>query len=76
MSMTEKQLKERYDYDEKADTWYCKKCRSVIQGKMQTHPVWFKGMCCAGGGEVVESMAPYCPKCEKEPPSSGLPVYA
>ena len=74
MPLTKEQILARYDYDAQTNTLYCKKCRSVIMGKIQHQSVWIRGMCCAGTGEVVDATIPYCPKCDKKPDDRGV-VY-
>ncbi len=53
-------------------TYACWNCGGEILGKNVAFSVHFAEFRCAGGGEVRNKVVPYCPKCEKEPPDSGI----
>ena len=52
----------------------CWSCGSVIMSKSVAHTVRDGLFPCSGGGEVRHSEVPFCPQCDKEPPSTGMPV--
>ena len=55
-------------------SYACWECGSDIHSKQVTHPVHDGPFPLSGSGEVHNETVPYCPKCEKEPSSSGLPI--
>lgn len=50
------------------------KCGTEITGAKVYHPIWDGPFAMSGSGGVHTEMAPYCPKCETEPNSSGAPI--
>jgi len=54
--------------------WRCLVCGSSVQAKTVYHSIYIPRSL-AGFGEVETKTTPYCPECEKEPNSYGLPVY-
>ncbi len=75
MAETQVQYPILAESDVKDDTFVHQKCGSVIMGKAVYHPVWYKGMTAAGGGEVRTETVPYCPACGPVPSSHGAPIY-
>ena len=49
-------------------------CGTEVDCVWRTHPVWDGLFACSGSGEVDKYPIPFCPKCETEPESTGLPV--
>lgn len=71
-------LREKYDVIDSSDgqsfTLRCKKCGGNIMAARVAHPVWIKGMGCAGTGECRYEEVPYCPRCEEKPNFHGTPI--
>lgn len=72
--MTQKELNEKY-LEQEDGSYKCKNCGTDIMGKKVFHSVWDGIFGCSGSGDVRTEIKPYCPKCDKEPNSNGLPVY-
>ena len=72
--MTEEILNKKY-YKTEDNFWKCRKCNADILGKEVFRPVWDGIFACSGSGEVRKTVEPYCPNCETEPKTNGLPVY-
>lgn len=57
--------------------WIHKPCGELLDGKVVHHPIWVRGMgACAGDGNVMQVVVPFCKTCGPEPSSHGAPVYA
>ncbi len=61
-------------YKKVNDSYVCVSCNSEIQQTEVIHPIWDGPFPCSGSGETAKEFVPYCPKCEKEPSSSGSPI--
>jgi type IV secretory pathway TrbF-like protein len=61
-------------YDEAANEW-THRCGTTVMAATVYHPVWLKGLTCAGTGEVRTETVPYCPTCQTKPNERGAPVY-
>ncbi len=61
--------------DQNGEEFIHRTCGMTILGKRVTHPIWYKGMTAAGGGEVQIEIVPFCPKCEPAPNPHGDPIY-
>ncbi|MFH1820597.1 MAG: hypothetical protein ABH805_01665 [Candidatus Nealsonbacteria bacterium] len=59
---------------EKKGVGYIHSCGTKIQGKTVFHPIWNGPFPLSGNGRVQPEIVPFCPKCEKEPSSSGAPI--
>jgi hypothetical protein len=55
-------------------SYKCTNCNSEVKGVTRAHPIWDGPGPCSGGGQCEYEQIPYCPKCEQEPTSSGLPI--
>lgn len=70
--MNDKELHERCNWNGEKREWACKKCGSIIMGKVQYQSGRVPGFTCAGGGDDVRRVTiPYCPKCDAEPSDTG-----
>ena len=53
---------------------YKHSCGTEILGKSVSHPVWDGPTPLSGSGRCESETVPYCPKCENEPSSQGMPI--
>jgi hypothetical protein len=60
-----------YKTIDNGQNWFCVKCKGEIEGVTVHYPVHDGPFPLSGSGQVITEMVPYCPKCEKEPNSSG-----
>ena len=59
-----------------ADGNYRHTCGELLDGKRVHHPIWVHGLGpCAGTGEVVVEVVPFCKRCGPEPSAYGTPIY-
>jgi DNA-directed RNA polymerase subunit RPC12/RpoP len=59
----------------KAENGYvCSTCGSEILAARVAHPIWDGPFPCSGSGRCHNEDVPYCPKCEKKPDFSGIPI--
>jgi|SRR3989344_6231996 len=52
----------------------CAECGSKIMGATIARPIWDGPFPGSGSGRCHYEKVPYCPKCEVEPNSSGIPI--
>jgi hypothetical protein len=63
------------NYTKDGDGYKCTTCGAKILGANVAHPVHFREMPGAGGGDCKYETVPYCPNCEKKPNFNGAPVF-
>lgn len=74
----EKHVKENYALFDLDNFFYCKKCCNRIAWiicHVSVHDLVWEDVC-AGGGQVVNAMVPYCPGCEGKPKNIGIGCYS
>lgn len=62
------------NYETKGDSLICRKCGAAIIGATVLHPIFMRDTE-NQTGDYKRDLIPYCPNCDREPNSKGLPIY-